>query len=46
MTFDIDLAGFSTGIVEEYDIVDGKLIKEGDIIIGLKVVVFIVMVIV
>ena len=36
MTFDIDLAGFSTGIVEEYDIVDGKLIKEGDIIIGVE----------
>ena len=36
MSFDIDLAGFSTGIVEEYDIVDGKLIKEGDIIIGVE----------
>ena len=36
MTFDIDLAGFSTGIVEEYDIVDGKSIKEGDIIIGVE----------
>ena len=36
MSFDIDLAGFSTGIVEEYDIVDGKLIKEGDIIIGIE----------
>ena len=36
MTFDIDLAGFSTGIVEEYDVVDGKLIKEGDIIIGIE----------
>ena len=36
MTFDIDLAGFSTGIVEEYDVVDGKLIKEGDIIIGVE----------
>ena len=36
MSFDIDLAGFSTGIVEEYDVVDGKLIKEGDIIIGIE----------
>ena len=35
MTFDIDLAGFSTGIVEEFDIIDGKLIKEGDIIIAI-----------
>ena len=36
MTFDIDMAGFSTGIIEEFDIVDGKLIKEGDIIIGIE----------
>ena len=36
MTFDIDLAGFSTGIVEEFDIIDGKLIKDGDIIIGIE----------
>ena len=36
MTFDIDLAGFSTGIVEQYDVIDGKLIKEGDIIIGIE----------
>ena len=36
MTFDIDLAGFSTGIVEEFDIIDGKLIKKGDIIIGIE----------
>ena len=36
MSFDIDLAGFSTGIVEEHDMVDGKLIKEGDIIIGIE----------
>ena len=36
MTFDIDLAGFSTGIVEEFDIIDGKLIKEGYIIIGIE----------
>ena len=31
---DIDLAGFCTGIVEENEIVDGSLIKEGDKIIG------------
>ena len=36
MTFDIDLAGFSTGIVEQHDVIDGKLIKEGDIIIGIE----------
>ena len=36
MTFDIDLAGFTTGIVEEFDIIDGSLIKEGDIIIGVE----------
>ena len=36
MTFDIDLAGFTTGIVEEFDIIDGSLIKEGDIIIGIE----------
>ncbi len=36
MTFDIDLAGFSTGIIEEFDIIDGKLIKEGDLIIGIE----------
>ena len=36
MTFDIDLAGFSTGIVEQYDVIDGKLLKEGDIIIGIE----------
>ena len=33
---DIDLAGFSTGIVEENEIIDGKLIKEGDKIIGIE----------
>ena len=33
-TRDIDLAGFCTGIVEETEIVDGSLIKEGDKIIG------------
>ena len=36
MSFDIDLAGFATGIVEQYDIIDGKLIREGDIIIGIE----------
>ena len=32
---DYDLAGFCTGIVEENEIVDGKIIKSGDQIIGL-----------
>ena len=32
---DYDLAGFCTGIVEQNEIIDGKLIKEGDKIIGL-----------
>ena len=36
MTFDIDLAGFATGIVEQSDIIDGKLIREGDVIIGIE----------
>ena len=36
MSFDIDMAGFSTGIVEEFNIIDGSLIKEGDIIIGIE----------
>ena len=31
-----DLAGFCTGIVEENEIVDGKLIKPGDQIIGIQ----------
>ena len=31
-----DLAGFCTGIVEESEIIDGKLIKEGDVIIGIE----------
>jgi len=30
-----DLAGFCTGIVEEFDVVDGSLIKPGDKVIGL-----------
>jgi len=33
--FDMDLAGFCTGIVEENAIIDGSLIKPGDKIIGL-----------
>ncbi len=33
---DIDLAGFCTGVVEENEIVDGSLIKEGDKIIGIE----------
>ena len=33
---DIDLAGFSTGIVEESEILDGSLIKQGDKIIGIE----------
>ena len=33
---DMDLAGFCTGIVEENEIIDGRLIKEGDKIIGIE----------
>jgi len=33
---DIDLAGFCTGIVEENEIIDGSLIKKGDVIIGIE----------
>ena len=33
---DIDLAGFCTGIVEKSEIVDGSLIKKGDVIIGIE----------
>ena len=33
---DYDLAGFCTGIVEKNEIVDGSLIKEGDVIIGIE----------
>ena len=36
MTFDIDLAGFTTGIVEQNDIVDGSDIQAGDIVIGIE----------
>jgi len=32
---DIDLAGFSTGVVEKTEIIDGRLIRSGDKIIGL-----------
>ena len=31
-----DLAGFCTGIVEEFDVVDGSLIKPGDKVIGIE----------
>jgi len=31
-----DLAGFCVGIVDKSDIIDGKSIKEGDVLIGLK----------
>ena len=33
---DYDLAGFCTGIVEESQIVDGRLIKPGDKVIGIE----------
>jgi len=35
MSFDIDLAGFCTGIVEKNEVIDGSLIRKGDKIIGL-----------
>jgi len=31
-----DLAGFCTGIVEEFDLIDGSIIKPGDAIIGIQ----------
>ena len=34
--FDLDLAGFCTGMVSERELVDGKLIKPGDKIIGIE----------
>ena len=34
--YDIDLAGFCTGVVEESEIIDGSLIKKGDKIIGIE----------
>ena len=33
---DYDLAGFCTGVVEKYDIVDGTNIREGDVVIGIE----------
>ena len=33
---DFDLAGFCTGIVEENEVIDGRIIKPGDIIIGIE----------
>ena len=33
---DIDLAGFCTGIVEENEILDGSIIKSGDVVIGIE----------
>ena len=33
---DIDLAGFCTGIVEEGEILDGGMIKPGDVVIGIE----------
>ena len=31
-----DLAGFCTGIVEESEIIDGRLIRESDVVIGIE----------
>ena len=36
MSFDIDIAGFTTGIVEKSDIIDGSDIRKGDVIIGIE----------
>ncbi|AOO15476.1 phosphoribosylformylglycinamidine cyclo-ligase [Cyanophage S-RIM12_Np_15_0310] len=33
---DYDLAGFCTGIVEKFDIVDGRNIRPGDVVIGIE----------
>lgn len=33
---DYDLAGFCTGIVEKFDIVDGSNIRAGDVVIGIE----------
>jgi phosphoribosylformylglycinamidine cyclo-ligase len=35
-TNDYDLAGFCTGIVEKFDIVDGNNIQAGDVVIGIE----------
>ena len=34
--WDLDLAGFCTGIVEENEIIDGRIIKPGDKVIGIE----------
>ena len=33
---DLDLAGFCTGIVEKNEIIDGSLIRESDVVIGIE----------
>ena len=33
---DYDLAGFCTGIVEENEVIDGSIIKSGDVVIGIE----------
>ena len=33
---DYDLAGFCTGIVDENEIIDGSIIKSGDVVIGIE----------
>ena len=33
---DIDLAGFCTGIVEKSEIIDGSLVRESDVVIGIE----------
>ena len=33
---DLDLAGFCTGIVEKSEIIDGSLIRESDVVIGIE----------
>ena len=33
---DYDLAGFCTGIVEKFDIIDGSSIRAGDVVIGIE----------
>jgi len=33
---DLDLAGFCTGIVEKSEIIDGSLVRESDVIIGIE----------
>ncbi|MEK9715056.1 MAG: AIR synthase-related protein, partial [Methylophilaceae bacterium] len=33
---DYDLAGFAVGIVEKNEIIDGRDIKDGDVLLGLK----------